>query len=109
LSNCGGDAAEAIAKAVLTGFDSPLPINLGTGKDISIEQLAYLIRRLTGSNAIIQFTGEVSDGQPKRMLDVTRAKELLGWTAGTDFEEGLTRTINWYRENQQRITAEDAS
>jgi GDP-L-fucose synthase len=104
-----GDAAEAIAKAVLTGFDSPLPINLGTGKDISIEQLAYLIRRLTGSNAIIQFTGEVSDGQPKRMLDVTRAKELLGWTAGTDFEEGLTRTINWYRENQQRITAEDAS
>lgn len=104
-----GDAAEAIAKAVLTGFDSPLPINLGTGKDISIVDLAHLIQRLTNSRAIIQFTGEVSDGQPKRMLDVSRAQELLGWTAGTNFEEGLMRTINWYRENQQEITAADVS
>lgn len=104
-----GDAAEAIAKAVITGFDSPLPINLGTGKDISIEDLAHLIKKLTNSRALIQFTGEVSDGQPKRMLDVTRAKELLGWTAGTDFEEGLSRTIRWYRENHEQIIAADAS
>jgi GDP-L-fucose synthase len=93
-----GDAAEAIAKAVLTGFDSPQPINLGTGQDISIEDLAYLIEKLTNSRSLyIQFTGEVSDGQPKRMLDVSRAKELLGWTAQTSFEEGLRRTIDWYR------------
>lgn len=92
-----GDAAEAIAKAVHTGFDSPLPINLGTGQDISIEDLAYIIKRLTGSHAYIQFTGEVSDGQPKRMLDVSRAKQLLGWTANTSFETGLKRTIDWYR------------
>ena len=104
-----GDAAEAIAKAITTGFDSPLPINLGTGKDISIEDLAWKIKRLTGSEAYIQFTGEVSDGQPKRMLDVSRAKELLGWTANTNFDEGLARTIEWYRENQQQIIAADAS
>lgn len=98
-----GDCAEAIVKAVLTGFDSPLPINLGTGKDIPIEDLAYLIRKLTDSRAIIQFTGEVSDGQPKRMLDVSRAKELLGWTAQTSFEEGLRRTIDWYQIQQAKM------
>lgn len=102
-----GDCADAIAKVVLTGFDSPLPINLGTGQDISIEDLAYLIKNLTDSHARIQFTGEVSDGQPKRMLDVSRAKELLGWTANTPFKEGLLRTIKWYRENQRQITAAD--
>lgn len=94
-----GDCAEAIVKAITTQFDSPQPINLGTGTDISIERLAYIVKRLTDSHAIIQFTGEVSDGQPKRMLDVTRARELLGWTADTDFEEGLARTIEWYRNS----------
>ena len=92
-----GDAAEAIVKAVLTGFDSPLPVNLGTGKDISIKNLSYLIRDLVGCNAIINFTGEVSDGQPKRMLDVSRAKELLDWTAKTALVDGLQKTIDWYR------------
>jgi GDP-L-fucose synthase len=94
-----GDCAEAIVKAITIKLDSPQPINLGTGTDISIEKLAYIVKRLTGSHAIIQFTGEVSDGQPKRMLDVTRAKQLLDWTAGTDFEEGLERTIEWYRNS----------
>lgn len=92
-----GDAAEAIAKAVLTDFDCPQPINLGTGKDISIKNLAELIKRLSNSDARIDFTGEVSDGQPKRMLDVTRAKELLGWSAQTSLEVGLQRTIKWYQ------------
>jgi len=93
-----GDAAGAIAKTVLSGFDSPLPINLGTGQDISIKSLAYLIRQLIECNARIDFTGEVSDGQPKRLLDVSRAKELLGWAAKTPFVDGLKRTIDWYRQ-----------
>jgi GDP-L-fucose synthase len=95
-----GDAAEVITQAVLTDFDSPLPINLGTGKDISIKDLAYLIRKLTDSNAFIDFTRDVSDGQPKRMLDVSRAKEFLNWSAKTSLEEGLKRTIRWYRDSQ---------
>lgn len=94
-----GDCADALVKAVLTGFDSPLPINLGTGQDISIEKLAILIRELMNSRAIMSFTGEVSDGQPKRRLDVSRAKELLGWTAQTPFDVGLMRTIDWYRSS----------
>lgn len=91
------DCAEAIAKAVLSGFDSIKPINLGMGKDIPIKDLAYLIKDLTECNANIVFTEEVSDGQPKRMLDVSRAKELLGWTAKTSLVEGLQKTIDWYR------------
>jgi GDP-L-fucose synthase len=94
-----GDAAHAIVKAVLIGFDSSLPVNLGTGQDISIKELASLISRLMEFKGEIGFSGEVSDGQPKRMLDVSRAKQLLGWRAHTPLEEGLRRTIHWYRNS----------
>lgn len=92
-----GDASEIIAKAILTDFDCPLPINLGTGKDISIKNLAHLVGELTNCSADIDFTGEVSDGQPKRMLDVSRAKELLDWEAKTSLKDGLKQVIHWYR------------
>jgi GDP-L-fucose synthase len=104
-----GDAAEAIAKAVTTGFDTDLPINLGTGKDISIKDLAELVGDLTGFQGKIVFNGAVSDGQPKRMLDVSRAREMLSWTAKTDFKTGLLKTIQWFRDNKQAIVAADAS
>lgn len=104
-----GDCAEAIVRAIEIGFDYELPVNLGTGKEISIEDLAFMVKKLSNSWDNIQFTGEVSDGQPRRMLDVTRAKELLGWTARTDFEEGLARTIKWYHDNKAAIIAADAS
>jgi len=104
-----GDASEAIAKAINDGLDTDLPINLGVGKDISIKDLSHLIGSLTGFQGEIVFTNEVSDGQPKRMLDVTRAKEMLGWVAATDFKTGLMRTIQWYRDNRQQIIAEDVS
>lgn len=104
-----GDAADAISKAVLTGFDSELPINLGVGQDISIRDLAYLIKDLTGYKGEIIFNGAVSDGQPKRMLDVTRARDMLGWTAGTDLRTGLSKTIAWFKENKQSIIAVDVS
>lgn len=97
-----GDAAQAIAKAVLTDLDTVLPINLGTGIDISIKDLAYLVGQLTGFQGKIEFTGEVSDGQPKRRLDVSRAREMLNWHAPTDLETGLVKTIKWYQDNKDR-------
>lgn len=98
-----GDAAKAIVKAIDCGLDTELPINLGTGEDISIKDLAELIKELTGYNGKIIFTGEVSDGQPKRLLDVSRAKELLQFTANTDLKSGIIKTIKWYVENQSII------
>ena len=97
------DAADAIMRAVRTDFDSLLPINLGTGQDISISDLAYLVKELTNSSAYIQFTGEVSDGQPRRMLDVSRAKTMLGWTAKTNFKTGLIKTIEWFQQNKNSL------
>ena len=95
-----GDCAEAIVKAVMDDLDTSLPINIGTGVDISIKDLAYLIRQLTKYEGDVIFTGEVSDGQPERRLDVSRAKELLDFTAKTDLREGLKKTIKWYLENK---------
>lgn len=95
-----GDAAEAIIKAVMAGLDTNLPINLGTGKDISIKDLAYIIGDLTGFTGEIIFNGQVSDGQPKRMLDVSRAKELLNFEAKTQLLEGLQKTILWYEKEK---------
>jgi len=96
-----GDAARAIVKAVMMGLDTDLPINLGTGTDISIKDLASYIGQLTGFSGEIEFTGEVSDGQPKRRLDVTRAKEMLDFEAKTSLLDGLKRTIEWYKARKQ--------
>lgn len=95
-----GDAAEAIVKAVMMDLDTPQPINIGTGKDISIKDLAYLIARLTNFEGDIEFTNDVSDGQPERRLDVSRAKKLLEFEAETDLEAGLKKTIKWYLEQK---------
>jgi GDP-L-fucose synthase len=91
-----GDAAAAIVKTISAGLDYSEPINLGTGCDISIKSLAQLIAELTNYKGKIVFTGEVSDGQPKRRLDVSRAEALLGWKAETSFTDGLIKTIQWY-------------
>lgn len=107
-----GDAATAIVKAVESGLSTDLPINLGMGKDISIKDLALLMAKLTGfdaPDAIIKFNGEVSDGQPKRLLSTYRASSVLGWTASTTLEDGIKRTIEWYRANKQQIIGEDVS
>lgn len=98
-----GDCAEAIVKAVMTNLDTDLPINLGMGKDITIKNLALLIKELTQYEGEILFNGQVSDGQPKRLLDVSRAQELLNWTATTSLKDGLIKTINWYQENKSEI------
>ena len=98
-----GDCAQAIVKAVESGLTTALPINLGMGQDISIRDLALLLADLTGYLGDIKFTGEVSDGQPKRLLSVQRAQNLLDWTATTTLRDGLLRTIRWYRANKQSL------
>lgn len=97
------DAAEAITKAITMRLDTELPINLGTGKETSIYKLAYLIKELTGYQGDVVFTGEVSDGQPRRCLDVSRAKAFINWEASIDLRAGLLKTIEWYRANKHLI------
>ncbi len=94
-----GDCATALVNAVLEGRDLDVPVNLGTGVSISISELAQLIATMVGYRGKIIFTGEVSDGQPARQLDVSRAKNLLGFTAMTDLKNGLKQTIDWYMQN----------
>lgn len=97
-----GDCAEAIVKAIVEEFDYADPINLGTGHDISIYELAQLIREVVDAPCDLKFTGEVSvNGQPKRRLDVSRAKNVLGFEAKTALREGLKKTVDWYLETTQ--------
>jgi GDP-L-fucose synthase len=73
-------------------------VNLGTGKEISIRDLAALIAELTGFAGEIAWDTSMPNGQPRRQLDVTRARELFGFEARTELRDGLARTIAWYRE-----------
>jgi GDP-L-fucose synthase len=92
------DCARAIVLACEC-YDNPEPVNLGAGFEIRIRDLAELIAELTGFNGHLKFDPSKPDGQPRRMLDTTRAREHFGFTASTDFREGLKRTIDWYRSN----------
>jgi GDP-L-fucose synthase len=92
------DAAEAILLAA-EKYNESEPINLGAGFEISIRDLVDLIVKLTGFKGGVEFDSSKPDGQPRRMLDTSRAEKLLGFKAQTSFEEGLKRTIEWYREN----------
>ena len=89
------DAAEAILLAA-ERYNKPEPVNIGSGFEISIEQLAELIKRLTGYKGRIIWDSTMPDGQPRRRLDVLKAKQEFGFTAKTDFKEGLKKTIYWY-------------
>jgi GDP-L-fucose synthase len=89
------DCAEGIVLAT-ERYDEPEPINLGTGREISIRDLARRIAELTGFDGELVWDGTKPDGQPRRCLDVTRARERLGFVAQTSLEDGLARTIEWY-------------
>jgi len=95
------DLANCLSGAVDSSFDYHLPINLAPSDDISIRELAYLIAELTGYQGTITFSGGL-DGQPKRLLDVSRAAEMLNWRATTNLTDGLKRTIEWYKESLQQ-------
>ncbi|MET0645976.1 MAG: GDP-L-fucose synthase [Pyrinomonadaceae bacterium] len=90
------DAAEGIVRAA-EKYNGSEPVNLGSGMEISIRDLAELIAKETGYGGRLVWDASKPDGQPRRALDVTRAEELFGFRARVDFVEGLRRTIEWYR------------
>ena len=90
------DAAEAIALAT-EKYDKPEPVNIGAGFEISIRELVGLIVELTGFQGRVVWDASKPDGQPRRMLDTTRAFREFGFRARTDFREGLAKTIAWYK------------
>ena len=89
------DAAEGIALATQK-YNSSEPVNIGSSFEISIKELTETIARLTGFNGTIRWDTTKPNGQPRRKLDTSRAREAFGFEARTDFEEGLKRTIAWY-------------
>ena len=97
-----GDAALGIAMAA-ERYDSSEPVNLGSGMEISIKDLAELIAKLTGFEGEIVWDTSKPNGQPRRALDVERARANFGFEATMPFEEGLRRTIDWFKENQAQI------
>lgn len=93
------DCAEAVVRAA-EAMTEPTPINLGASEETTIRTLVETIVRLTGFAGAVRWDPTKPDGQPRRCLDTTRARTLLGWTAKMPFEEGLRRTIAWYRSNR---------
>jgi GDP-L-fucose synthase len=91
------DAARGIALAT-ERYDGGAPVNLGAGCEITIAELVRIIARECGYEGEIRWDETQPDGQPRRMLDISRAREAFDFEAGTDFDEGLRRTIGWYAE-----------
>jgi GDP-L-fucose synthase len=90
------DCAEAIVLATQK-LNDPEPVNIGTGKEIKIKDLVNMIQSYMGHKGSIYFNSEYPDGQPRRCLDVSKAKEKFGFEAKTSFEEGLGKTIEWFK------------
>ncbi|MFC1781082.1 GDP-L-fucose synthase family protein [Planctomycetota bacterium] len=93
------DAAEGILLATEL-YNGSEPVNIGAGFEITIKDLVEKIVKLTGFEGEIRWDSTQPDGQPRRQLDVTRAREYLGFEAKTSFDEGLKTTIDWYRKHK---------
>ncbi|HEX3050383.1 MAG TPA: GDP-L-fucose synthase [Aggregatilineaceae bacterium] len=93
------DAARGIVMAA-EHYNGSDPVNLGSSNEISIRDLTELIAELTGFGGTIVWDTSKPNGQPRRKLDVSRARERFGFESQTDFREGLKRTINWYRTHR---------
>ena len=91
------DCAEGIILAT-QHYNKPIPVNLGSSFEISIKRLAELIKELTGFEGMIIWDKTKPDGQPRRKLNTQKAKKEFGFVAKTDFEEGLKKTIEWYKK-----------
>ena len=89
------DCAEGIVKAAAE-YDESDPVNLGNGREVVIKDLVETIARLTGFAGEIKWRADKPDGQPRRQLDTTRARERFGFEAQTSLEDGLRKTIDWY-------------
>jgi len=92
------DCAEGLVLAA-ERYDAPEPVNLGTGVETSIRELAETIADLTGFEGALVWDTSMPNGQPRRSLDASRAERLFGFRARTPLREGLERTVAWYREN----------
>ncbi len=97
------DAAEGILLAS-EKYDKPEPVNLGSGREITIRDLVKLIAELTNYYGEITWDNTRPDGQPRRGLDIGRAKKEFEFAAKTNFREGLEKTVEWYEKNRERIT-----
>jgi len=91
------DAAEGILLAA-EHYNKAEPVNLGSGKEITIRELVYLIQELCGFEGEIEWDASMPDGQPRRCLDTSRAEHEFGFKARTNLREGLGKTINWYED-----------
>ena len=92
------DCVEGLALAA-ERYDGADPVNLGTGEEIAIGDLARLVRDATGFTGTIRWDASKPNGQPRRLLDTTKAAERFGFRAHTSLRDGLERTIAWYREH----------
>ena len=79
-------------------YDGPEPVNLGTGVETSIRETAELVAAEVGYEGSIVWDSSMPNGQPRRSLDVTRARELFGFTAKVSLRDGIARTVAWYRD-----------
>ncbi|MBL8877790.1 MAG: GDP-L-fucose synthase [Phycisphaerales bacterium] len=98
------DAAEGIVRAARL-YDGDQPVNLGNGREIVIRELAEMVSRAVGYRGRIVWNAEKPNGQPRRALDVSRAKAMFGFAARTTFEAGLQRTVAWYAEHRREVLA----
>ncbi len=98
-----GDAAKAIVLATLH-YDKAEPVNLGSGSEISIKNLVTLIAKIMNYRGKIVWDTTKPDGQPRRKLDVRRAKKDFGFSSQTTFQKGLTETIQWYIANYDQLS-----
>jgi GDP-L-fucose synthase len=96
------DAADGIVTAA-EKYNGDQPVNLGSGYEISIKNLAEMIVCMTGFEGKLVWQTDQPNGQPRRGLDVSRAKELFGWSAKVPFEEGMRRTIEWFKGHRSKI------
>jgi GDP-L-fucose synthase len=102
------DCAEALVLA-MEKYDSPEPMNLGSGKEITIKDLTELVARLSRFEGKIVWDASKPDGQPRRCLDVSRARDSIGFVAKTDLERGLKKTIEWFEAHRNELTERDYS
>jgi GDP-L-fucose synthase len=92
------DLADA-ALFLMLHYNAPEPVNVGTGEDITIAELAALISRLTGYRGELAFDASRPDGTPRKLLDVSRIN-ALGWKASIPLERGIEDTLSWYRDSR---------
>jgi nucleoside-diphosphate-sugar epimerase len=90
------DAARAILY-VVEEYDQPQPLNLGSGQEVSIAELASVVMRVVGYDGGIEWNPAKPDGQPRRVLDTSRTLREIGWKTATTLEEGIAETYEWYK------------